>query len=218
MTPRYLRILGLCVLVTVLFLPSPGDGDVYAQGRNVFDVRKSSSSPASSRPKSDDATRDRLNQAFQKEFTTGFGEAGTYLYYLVFLVFLGVLIGVLVYYDIHRRRSEQPGFDNPKYLFRELCAAHHLTAVERRFLRDFAEELDLEDPLPLFIEPRYFYDALNDHGHGFSVQMIRYLLVKLFDIKLAKEKKADPGHKGPKSADQHSQTTIYVPSQGHADL
>lgn len=140
------------------------------------------------------------------------GESGSYLYYVIFLIFLGGLIGVLAYYDFNRRKSEKSGFDNSPHLFRELCAAHHLTAVERRFLRDFAEDNDLEDPLPLFIEPRYFYDALDERRHDDFSRMLRYMLVKLFDIKVVQETKAtDSGLRSSKSADKHTETTIYVP-------
>ena len=212
MTPCQLRIFGLIVLGAALFLSALGSSCAFAQNnRNIFDTKRTSSPPSRPRPKADEATKERLNQAFQEEFTTGMGDLRSYLYYAVFLIFLGALTGVLVYYDMNRRRAEMEGFDNPKRLFRELCAVHRLTAAERKFLRDFAEDADLEDPLPLFIEPRYFYDALDRPEHTASRQMIRYLLVKLFDIKLAKEKRTI----GNKPFDKHLETTILVPP--HAD-
>lgn len=212
MTSRLLRTIAFIVLGAAIFFTPSGDRCVHAQGkgRNIFEVQRNA--PTRTRPKADDETRDRLNRALQDEFTNGLGTAGSYLYYLAFLLFLGILIGVLIHYDLRRRSREKTGYDNSKLLFRELCAAHQLTAVERRFLRDFAEDNDLEDPLPLFIEPHYFYDALDGRRYDDFSRMLRYLLVKLFDIKVAQETKAtDSGLKGPKSADKHTETTIYVP-------
>ncbi len=179
-----------------------GTQSVWAQqggGRNIFEK---STSSESSPPNADEAIRQRFS-----EISENFGSNFSVVYYIAFFVFLAAVVGILVYYDLMVRRKNGPDYDNPRVLFRELCATHRFTAAEKRFLKNLAEDLDLEDPLPLFIEPSYFVQALEDARFDASGQMLRYLLGKLFDIKVAAATQ-----KHVPSTDQHSDTTVLVPS------
>jgi len=144
-----------------------------------------------------------LTQGLRREFSSG--SQGVWFVF-VFLILLFALVGGLIYFDIFIRRRHKAGFDNPRYLFTELVRAHGLTRVERQFLMDFAGKLDLEDSLPLFIEPKYFLAALDDDRFRASHGMIEYLLKKLFDI--------DPGNFVPskKPPESTGTTTIIYPS------
>ena len=59
-----------------------------------------------------------------------------------------------------------------------------MTRSERRFLRVLADELDLDDPLPLFIEPSYFTTSLENEHLTAHRKTILYMLKKLYDIRL----------------------------------
>ena len=101
---------------------------------------------------------------------------------LACILLLLVLAASLAVLDGYWRRRNKAIIDNPRYLFTELVRAHELTRIERQFLINFANEKNLEDPLPLFIEPQYFQSALDDDQFSESYPMIDYLLKKLFDI------------------------------------
>jgi len=134
---------------------------------------------------------------------------GTWVF-LVFFLFLIVLTVGLVYFDVHFRQRKKAGIDNPHYLFTELVRVHELNRIEKRFLTDFADESNLDDPLPLFIEPEYFRSALDDDRFRESHRMISYLLKKLFDIEhedfQASKVLSEQTHSGA--------TTIYRPFDG----
>ena len=102
--------------------------------------------------------------------------------FLTFFGFLLILAVGLVFADLFLRRRSKTGIDNPRYLFTELARAHELTRIERQFLTDFADESNLEDPLPLFVEPKYFLSALDDDRFRTSHGMIESMLRKLFNI------------------------------------
>ncbi len=137
---------------------------------------------------------DRQNSEFWKEtsrqFTTRSDSQGT-LFFFGFFVFLLALTGGLIYFDYYYRKRSQAIIDNPAYLFAELVRAHELTRAEKRFLTDFANGFDLEDPLPLFIEPKYFLAALDDNRYAETHKTIEYLLKKLFDISRTEEPSFD---------------------------
>ena len=101
---------------------------------------------------------------------------------LGFIAFIFALVVGVIGFNIYVRRRLKAGIDNPRYLFIALVRAHELTWVERQFLADFADRSDLENPLPLFFEPKHFLAALDDDRFRESHQMIEYLLKKLFDI------------------------------------
>ena len=129
-------------------------------------------------PLSGQSNRPQLRD-ISDSFASGSGSSWIFLFFFVFLVALAI---GLVYFDLHLRRRSKVGIDNPHYLLTELIRAHELTRVEKQFLTDFADESNLTDPLPLFIEPKYFLSALDDDRFQESHRMIEYLLKKLFDI------------------------------------
>lgn len=152
--------------------------------RNVFETRRSTT-PNRSRSRTDDETNETLRQALGK----GFGKhlsSGSLLLYLGFFAVLFALIFSLVYYDSNYRRYHS-SLENPWIVFRELCKAHQLTRAEARFLKKISEDFKLDDPLPLFIEPRYFIGALENKTLESSKPMIQYLMKKFFEIEPGQE-------------------------------
>ncbi|MDR1052844.1 MAG: hypothetical protein LBL39_01605, partial [Planctomycetaceae bacterium] len=96
---------------------------------------------------------------------------------LIALIVLGVL---LERYLMYRMKMTA---DSPSALFIELCAAHQLTRMERLLVERVAELADIDDPLPVFVEPKYLADAIDNLNFRNSRQMIEYLLTKLFESK-----------------------------------
>ena len=148
-----------------------------------------------------------LREGMGNAFRTGAN--GTWIF-VIFFLFLIVLTVGLIYFDIYIRQRNKAGIDNPHYLFTELVRAHDLNRVEKHFLSDFADESDLEDPLPLFIEPEYFLAALDDDRFRESHRMIAYLLKKLFNIEHADFQMP----KTPQKQTYSGATTIFRPLDG----
>lgn len=167
-------------------LPFQASSNVQAQTnkRNVFETKRSIT-PSRPRPKADEETTQALRQGMGKGFMTGFSDGNLYLYLGFFVILFTVIVG-LVYYDANYRQHHS-NLENPWIVFRELCKAHQLTWTEAKFLKKLAVELDLDDPLPLFIEPRYFVGALENKALESSKPTIQYLLKKFFGIKPGQE-------------------------------
>ena len=137
------------------------------------------------------------------------GGSGPSWVFLVFFICLAALAIGLVYFDIYIRRQDRTGIDNPLYLFTELVRVHELTRVEKQFLEDFADESNLVDPLPLFVEPEYFLSALDDDRFQESYEMIAYLLKKLFGI----ERGVPRSSTKPRERSSSGLTTIIRPTR-----
>lgn len=154
-----------------------GRGSAAAQGttRTARDSKPTG-------PKADEESARALNEGLARGFNPS-SKISTLPYFIVTFLVLGVLVAVLVYADRKYRQYQKEGYENPNLLFRELCGAHQLTKLERSLLRDIARELDLEDALPLFIDPKYFFQALEEPEFADSRRAIKYLLGKLFDLR-----------------------------------
>lgn len=178
---RLLWIVGLVWGCAFLF-PLPSDREaLYAQNdrRNLWDTKRNSA-PHAPRPKADEEITRTLRDAMGRDF--GPNSLRTNFYFVIFFFFLAVVVGSLVYYDIHYRQRFRSSFEDPGLLFHELCEAHELTRSEKRFLKNFADRLDLDDPLPLFVEPEHFSSALKNKHFDADRSTIAYFLEKLFDL------------------------------------
>ncbi len=116
-----------------------------------------------------------------KQFSSR-SEGEGYGFFLGFFLFLLILGTALYWIDWFYRRRHLQGTDNPHYLFSELVRAHRLNRTEQRFLRNLAVDMDLPDPLPFFIEPKYFLAILDDDRYTHSRSMAESLLKTLFGI------------------------------------
>ena len=137
------------------------------------------------------------------------GSQGIWIF-VTFFIFLIALAAGLIYFDIYVRQRNKADLDNPRFLFIELVRAHELNRTEKQFLTDFADESNLEDPLPLFIEPEYFLTALDDERFRESYRTIAYLLKKLFGIEHADFRTLSARQEQTYSG----ATTIYRPFDG----
>lgn len=153
-----------------------------AQDRiNIFDSKNNPSSISSQR-KADEAARQRLQEAMSDEFSPTLGDPQTYLMFFGFFILIVLLVVVVYSFNLRYRETLRPDYNDPNALFRELCSAHQLTMRERWFLKKFADDAELENPLPLFIEPQHFLGALQETDFDAHQEKIRYFLAKLFDI------------------------------------
>lgn len=180
MKPLIRNLLQWNVILWMFLSPFLSIESVSAQSerRRVFDVDRSTPS------KPRQAADEELARSLKRGLGRGFGSNSfrTNLAYIVFFLFLFLVVGGLIYYDMKYRQRLQKVHEDPDMLFRELCAAHELTKVENRFLRDFAKENRLRNPLPLFIEPKYFERALKRENDDATRSTLEYLLEKLFDL------------------------------------
>ncbi len=204
MNRRNLLIIGLLLL---LLLP-PG-GPVL----RIACVQGQSQEYRGKGPKADPETAQTLKERFSREFDPS--EKSTGLpYYLTAFVILGLLVAGLVYGDRKYRQFQKDGYENPAMLFRELCAAHQLTKLERGLLKDIAQELDLEDALPLFIDPKFFFSALEEPRFAESRKAIKYLLGKFFDIHSETDPRSTEWSGVQRGEVGGATTMIYPPSHG----
>jgi len=91
---------------------------------------------------------------------------------LIFVIWLAYQLFV------QRKRNQSP--DSAWGLYKKLCQVHNLSLKERFAIRKVCHWNELDDPLPLFVEPNYLKQVLADdtkpHFHG----IIQELLDKLF--------------------------------------
>ncbi|MDR1485225.1 MAG: hypothetical protein LBT09_10435 [Planctomycetaceae bacterium] len=116
------------------------------------------------------------NVQYENDNETLFG----YLAAVIGFIALIVLALLLERYFVYRMKTVA---DSPAALFVELCAAHQLTRMERNLLERVAESADMNDPLPVFMEPKYLQEAIDNRKFKDLQQMIEYLLTKLFENK-----------------------------------
>lgn len=154
------------------------------QKRNVFEVDRTA--PKRPRPKADDNTTQTLKQMMGRDFNSKMYGGNLYFFIVFFMLLFAAVVG-LVYYDTNYRQNRS-NLENPWLVFQELCKAHQLTRTERKFLKQLAQILQLDDPLPLFIEPKYLVGALENKNCAADRSSIEYFLRKLFDINPGEEK------------------------------
>lgn len=199
----------VCIFVFVVCFATLDSLAQSQPGRNVFERKKSDapSQPGSGK-RIDDATRQRMRQLGQ-EFSSSTPRHQNNYYFAIFFVFLFAVTGGLIYFDYRYRQRMRHGFDDAWALFRELCREHGMTRTERHFLKLVADELELDDPLPLFIEPQHLMKALENEHLAEHRKTTRYMLRKLFEIRLEQE----PFRDGESSGTQSSidATTVIHP-------
>lgn len=99
--------------------------------------------------------------------------AGSVLIFLVLALFLG---------DRYFRRFKiKDGYYNRNSLFREICHAHHFTKHEQKVLWDIAKMLRLENPLDLFVEPKYLEQIVSKRSSEFPLETLRNIFTELFN-------------------------------------
>ncbi|MDR2762281.1 MAG: hypothetical protein LBB88_06720 [Planctomycetaceae bacterium] len=103
--------------------------------------------------------------------------------YLTAVIGFIALIAVAVIFERYLAYRMKTTADSPSALFIELCAGHQLTRMERNLIEQVAKNADINDPLPIFIEPKYLINAINKQVFQNSQQAIEYLLAKLFESK-----------------------------------
>ncbi|GHT25417.1 hypothetical protein FACS18942_00170 [Planctomycetales bacterium] len=122
-----------------------------------------------------------LKEAFKREF--GAGPKKSYDTFIIFfsLILLFLFLGGLIYYEtiFIKQRGD---LENPWVVFKELCKAHQLNRSDRLVLQRAADELDLDDPLPLFIEPRFLKSLLENKDFQTDRLTVLKLLHQFFGI------------------------------------
>ncbi len=193
------RALKICVLFFILVFMGQGNQSVLAQ---------------SSRFRGTGQKADQTSTQTLKELSKGFTSSDRNLsHYAVVFVIIAILIAGLVYLDWLYHQRRKGGFDNPQLLLRELCAAHQLTKLEQSLLNDIAVEYDLDDALPLFVEPQHFARALKEKRYAGQRKSILYLLEKFFDIRSETDARLGAAPPEPAKTETTFDTTLILPHQ-----
>ncbi|MGL4595461.1 MAG: hypothetical protein ACRCUY_12110 [Thermoguttaceae bacterium] len=99
---------------------------------------------------------------------------------IVFLLVIALFLIFIFFLDRNYRHSKNDAITNSNELFRELCRAHQLAMRERLLLVEIAEDASLENPLPLFVEPKYLLDTLQDFDLVSVHPLISTIIATLF--------------------------------------
>ncbi|MGL6196717.1 MAG: hypothetical protein ACRC2T_18040 [Thermoguttaceae bacterium] len=94
-------------------------------------------------------------------------------------------IGVIVFalFILEKRYNVfeyKKSYNSPKGLFFELCAAHEFSRKQSKLLEKIAKELQLDNPIQLFIEPSYLVTAIDENLVPKSIVEIRRIYDDLF--------------------------------------
>jgi len=101
----------------------------------------------------------------------------------VFLLFVaGAVLAFVIWlaYQLYVQRKQSLSPDSAWGLYQKLCQVHHLSFKERSVIRKVCRWNGLEDPLPLFVEPKYFKQILADETMFRFHEVVQELLSKLF--------------------------------------
>jgi hypothetical protein len=130
-----------------------------------------------SRPEVSKMSKSMRNLEYENDNESFFG-------YFTFVIGIIALIILAVLFERYLMYRVKLTADSPAALFVELCAAHQLTRMERHLIERVAEVADISDPLPVFMEPKYLTDAMENENFQDVKQIIEYLSIKLFESKL----------------------------------
>ncbi|MGL6196305.1 MAG: hypothetical protein ACRC2T_15925 [Thermoguttaceae bacterium] len=143
---RFLSAILICVGVALLF---SGNTELFAQDipsqkMDIEDVKH--------------ALNDRLGKGINPNgwrnfiiMTTGFAIIG------------GVVLVVFLLERHYHFSVRKESYNNPRHLFRELCSTHEFSRKQSRLLSKVAKELQLENPLLIFVEPKYLNNAIEEN-------------------------------------------------------
>ena len=98
------------------------------------------------------------------------------------LLFAGAVLIFITWlaYQFYVQRKQSVSPDSAWALYKKLCQVHNLSLKERSVIRKVRRWNELEDPLPLFIEPNYFKQILADEKMIRFHLVVQELLKKLF--------------------------------------
>ena len=111
----------------------------------------------------------------------GVGRPGM-MYYILFLIIGAAVIAGLVYWNLWRLKRMEWALTDPIALLQELYFVHQISEPEKRLMREVSERNALANPLQLFVEPKFFLEALEKDSFVSYRSALRRLLSKLFDI------------------------------------
>ena len=98
------------------------------------------------------------------------------------LIIAGVVLIFVIWfaYQLYAQRKQNLSIDSAWGLYKKLCQVHNLSLKERHVIRKVFRWNELDDPLPLFVEPNYFKQILADETKPYFHAVIQGLLNKLF--------------------------------------
>ena len=104
-------------------------------------------------------------------------------FFLLFLAGVVLIFMAWLAYQLYVQRSRNLSPDSAWGVYQKLCQVHNLNFQERLVIRKVFHWNELEDPLPLFVEPNYFKQILADETKARFHGVVRGILDKLFSSK-----------------------------------
>lgn len=135
-------------------------------------------------------------EAFRGRFGNRSSRPSNSLVLVVAGTFLATLVLGLFFGDRYFRRFKiKDGYYSRNSLFREICQAHHFTKFQQKLLWDMAKTLRLENPLDLFVEPKYLEQIISKRSPEYPLESLRTIFAELFnDGGVVKETGISKGH------------------------
>ena len=101
--------------------------------------------------------------------------------FFLLLIAGAVLIFVIwLAYQFYVQRKQNSSPDTAWGLYKKLCQVHNLSLKERYVIRTVCRWNELDDPLPLFVEPNFFKQVLADATMQRYHPVVHSILDKLF--------------------------------------
>jgi hypothetical protein len=131
------------------------------------------------------STGREIIDGINKHFTANPKPPVPYWFPVTITVFASLLI-IWVIYQICSY-FQKIDADNPWSLYKQLCKVHHLNFIEKRVIHKLLQENQLNDPLPIFVEPEYLKKAIDDDSLKNDRMVVQILLDKLFQPEIRQQ-------------------------------
>ena len=140
---------------------------------------------------------------------------------LLLLIVAGAVIAFTIWlaYQFLKQRKELASPVTVHGIYKKLCRIHNLTIIERYMLHKVRKQTGLDDPLPLFVEPKYFSQVLEDKNMSAYRLTIHKIMQKLFGYQQGKpvsQPTAQPNVTASHPADATHADTVHA-GVAHAD-
>ena len=131
----------------------------------------------------DDKHSKQIFDGISKQFSSSSPAKGQQSGELFLLLITAAVLVFVVWlaYQFFGQKEKHTTADNAWDVYKKLCRAHNLNVTEKHVVRKVYRQIGLDDPLPLFVEPEYFRQTLNDESMSSCHSIVRDIMKKLFE-------------------------------------
>ena len=154
----------------------------------------------------DDKHSKQIFDGISKQFSSSSAKGTQSGELFLLLITATVLIFVVwLAYQFFGQKEKHTTGDNAWDVYKKLCRAHNLSVTEKHVVRKVYRQLGLDDPLPLFVEPDYFRQTLNDENMSSYHSIVRVIMKKLFESNSVSPQTVVP----EENSDNFIETPVY---------